>query len=82
MERKLRIQKRVKGKVRKRLYPSVLKEIRRAVKAEAQEHGVSMSFVVSVHLARAYGIKSQELYSEAFKATMRKVLRLVGGSAR
>ena len=55
--------------------PSVLKEIRRAVRREAEEHGVSMSFVVSVRLAKAYGIQSQELYSDGVNAALRQTRR-------
>jgi len=56
-----RFQKPVHGG-RDRLSPSVLREIRNAVQKEADRYGVSKSFVISVVLAQAFGIKKQEEY--------------------
>lgn len=57
----IRRQRRVVGG-RAQLPSCVLREIRARVEAEAQRHGVSKSFVVSVALAHAFGVKDQEEY--------------------
>jgi hypothetical protein len=54
-----RRQRPVKGG-RQPLPSCVLSEIHRAVEADAMRYGVSKSFVISVILARAYKIDSQE----------------------
>jgi hypothetical protein len=59
--KKIRRQKPVKGG-RERMSSGVLKEIDNAVAREAARHSVSKSFVISVILAKAFGIKDQETY--------------------
>lgn len=56
----MKIQKPVKN--RKTISPRVLFEIRSAVEKEATRHDCSMSFVIAVILANAFGIKKQEQY--------------------
>jgi Mor family transcriptional regulator len=57
----MHIQKSVKGG-RKKLSPSVLKEINYEVERLARKYNVSKSWVVSVVLADAFGIRKQEKY--------------------
>lgn len=59
--RKRRSQKPVPGG-RKPMPATVLKAIDHAVAREAARHNVSKSFVIAVVLAKAFGIKDQELY--------------------
>ena len=60
----MRIQKRIKGQIRESLAPCVLKENKDAIENDSLIFGVSKSFVISVILANAYGIKKQEDFLE------------------
>jgi hypothetical protein len=55
-------QKPIKGQKRLRLSSSVEKAIRKAVEADAELFGVSMSFVQNTALAEIYGIEVEKYY--------------------
>ncbi len=57
----VRRQKPVQGG-RERMHAGVIKQIDNAVAREAARYNVSKAFVISVILAKAFGIKDQETY--------------------
>lgn len=69
----MKIQKITKGKTRKSVSSSVIKEIRAEVEHCAKKFNCSMSFVVATALADAFGIEMEKYFESSKGRKLRRV---------
>jgi len=60
----MRIQRRIKGQVRRQFATSVIAAIEKAIKSECKRYGVSRSFVIANALAFTFGIKTEDYVTD------------------